>query len=179
MPSTLNALEKYSASQAVRTRSFLLNTVGGGMMGQMAINGKAMDINRIDNVVPVNDIEIWTIRNTMGMEHNFHIHAIHFMILERNGSPAAVAANERGYKDVVRIPPNSSVKVILKMKDYVDPNTGYMYHCHFLEHEDDGMMGQFTVVQNPRDPVFKWAPIMVDDITTMVPSPLPLNAVTR
>ncbi len=99
--------------------------------------------------------------------------------LERNGSPAAVAANERGYKDVVRIPPNSSVKVILKMKDYVDPNIGYMYHCHFLEHEDDGMMGQFTVVQNPRDPVFKWAPIMADDITTMVPSPLPLNVATR
>ncbi len=178
VPSTLTTLEKYAASQAVRTRSFLLNTVGGGMMGQMAINGRPMNINRIDNVVPVNDIEIWTIRNTMNVEHNFHIHAIHFMLLERNGSPASVAANERGYKDVVRIPPNSSVKVILKMKDYVDPNNGYMYHCHFLEHEDDGMMGQFTVVQNKSNPVFKWAPIVSDDIVTMVPSPLPLNAVT-
>ena len=91
---------------------------------------------------------------------------------------AGVASNEKGYKDVVRIPANSSVKVILKMKDYIDSNNGYMYHCHFLEHEDDGMMGQFTVVQNPQNPVFKWVPVVSDDIVTMVPSPLPLNAVT-
>ncbi len=97
VPSTLKTLEKYRASDAVRTRSFLLNTVGGGMMGRMAINGKPFNINRIDNVVPVNDIEIWNIRNTMNLEHNFHIHAIHFMILERNGSSARVAANEKGY----------------------------------------------------------------------------------
>jgi len=178
IPARLNTLKKYSVSEAARTRNFLLNTVGGGMMGQMAINGKAMNLNRIDNVVPVNDVEIWNIRNTMGMEHNFHIHAMHFMILDRNGNPAAVGANERGYKDVVRIPPNSSVKVILKMKDYIDPQNGYMYHCHFLEHEDDGMMGQFTVVQNPRDPVSQWAPIMMGDVTTMVPSPLPIGSVT-
>ena len=178
IPSTLNSLTKYRALDAVRTRNFLLNTVGGGMMGKMAINGRTFNLSRIDNVIPVNDIEIWNIRNTMNLEHNFHIHAIHFMILERNGSPAGVASNEKGYKDVVRIPANSSVKVILKMKDYIDSNNGYMYHCHFLEHEDDGMMGQFTVVQNPQNPVFKWVPVVSDDIVTMVPSPLPLNAVT-
>jgi len=100
------------------------------------------------------------------------------MILERNGSTARVAANEKGYKDVVRIPPNSSVKVIMKMKDYIDPSNGYMYHCHFLEHEDDGMMGQFTVVQNKNNPLTQWAPIMTGDITTMVPSPLPLGSTT-
>ena len=178
IPTKLKKLVKYRASEAVRTRSFLLNTVGGGMMGQMAINGKAMNINRIDNIVPVNDTEIWSIRNTMNLEHNFHIHAIHFTILERNGSPARVSENEKGYKDVVRIPPNSSVKLIIKMKDYIDPKNGYMYHCHFLEHEDDGMMGQFTVVQNKNNPVFKWVPMFVDDIISMIPSPLPLNAVT-
>jgi len=37
------------------------------------------------------------------------------------------------------------VKVIVKMTDFVDAEHGYMYHCHFLEHEDDGMMGQFAV----------------------------------
>jgi len=31
------------------------------------------------------------------------------------------------------------------MTDFPDDNNGYMYHCHFLEHEDDGMMGQFTI----------------------------------
>jgi FtsP/CotA-like multicopper oxidase with cupredoxin domain len=178
LPSHLKSLVKYRASDAIRSRSFLLNTVNGGMMGQMAINGKAMDINRIDVVVPVNDIEVWNIRNTMGMEHNFHIHGTHFMLLERDGSPYKVAANEKGYKDVVRIPPKSSVKVILKMEDYIDPYYGYMYHCHFLEHEDDGMMGQFSVVQNKRNPVFKWAPVITDDIMTLAPYPLPEGSIT-
>jgi hypothetical protein len=31
------------------------------------------------------------------------------------------------------------------MTDFPDDENAYMYHCHFLEHEDDGMMGQFTI----------------------------------
>ena len=149
LPSTLTSLTRYSASAAVRTRTFVLNMVSG----HMAINGKVMDMNRIDEVVPVNAIEEWDITNSMGMEHNFHIHATHFTILERDGSSANVAENDKGYKDVVRLPPNGSVKIMVKMTDFIDASNGYMYHCHFLEHEDDGMMGQFTVVQNSSNPV--------------------------
>ncbi len=36
--------------------------------------------------------------------------------------------------------------VQVEMTDYTDANIPYMYHCHFLEHEDNGMMGQFTVI---------------------------------
>jgi FtsP/CotA-like multicopper oxidase with cupredoxin domain len=153
LPTNLTSLTTYATADAVRTRTFLLNMVGQGQNAHMAINGKVMDINRIDEVVPVNDIELWDISNTMNLEHNFHIHATHFWVVERDGSTANVPNNEKGYKDVVRIPPNSSVKVIVKMTDFIDANNGYMYHCHFLEHEDDGMMGQFTVVQNNSMPV--------------------------
>jgi FtsP/CotA-like multicopper oxidase with cupredoxin domain len=111
----------------------------------MSINGKTMNMTRIDEVVPINEIEVWEITNSMGMEHNFHMHATHFYPLERNGSPANITASEQGYKDVIRLAPNDTVKVIVKMTDFTDDNIGYMYHCHFLEHEDDGMMGQFTV----------------------------------
>ena len=104
-----------------------------------------MDINRIDERVPLGDVEIWEIRNDMMVDHNFHIHATHFMLTERNGSAANVPANEKGYKDVVYIPANESVKFIVKMVDYKDATVPYMYHCHFLEHEDTGMMGQFLV----------------------------------
>ncbi len=172
IPSKLNTLVRYPLSKAKRTRNFVLNRIGRGPNGHMAINGKTMNINRIDEVVPINSVEIWNITNSMGMEHNFHIHATHFQIIERDGSSANVSANEKGYKDVVHVPPFSSVKVIVKMEDYIDSKNGYMYHCHFLEHEDDGMMGQFTVVQNPNNPVVKWAPIQMDDILTFVPIPL-------
>ncbi|MCF6244031.1 MAG: multicopper oxidase domain-containing protein [Sulfurovum sp.] len=142
LPSKLTTLEKLGTSTAVRTRPFVLS----GMMGNFKINGKSMDINRIDETVPLGDVEIWEVRNDMMVDHNFHIHATHFMLIERNGSSARVPANERGYKDVVYIPANESVKFIVKMVDYKDNKVPYMYHCHFLEHEDAGMMGQFLVI---------------------------------
>ena len=144
IPQRLTTLVREDPASAVRTRQFVLNMATGsdGRM-HMAINGKLMDLARIDEYVPKDEVEIWEITNTMGLTHNFHIHSTHFFPLTRNG--VAVPANERGYKDVIALPPHSTVRVIVKMSDYVDEKTGYMYHCHFLEHEDDGMMGQFAV----------------------------------
>lgn len=76
------------------------------------------------------------------------------MLIDRNGSAKNVAANKKGYKDVVYIPAHESVKIIVKMTDYSDNIIPYMYHCHFLEHEDAGMMGQFvatTYYNNRKD----------------------------
>ncbi len=141
LPNTLTTLDKLNPIDAVRTRSFTLS----GMMGSFEINGKSMNINRIDETMKLDAIEIWEVKNNMMVDHNFHIHATHFMIIQRDGSALNVAENEKGYKDVVYIPANKSVKFIVKMTDYTDENTPYMYHCHFLEHEDRGMMGQFIV----------------------------------
>ena len=71
------------------------------------------------------------------------MHATHFHIIERSNSK--VAKNEQGLKDTVYVPPFESVKVALVMRDYSDASAPYMYHCHILEHENAGMMGQFTV----------------------------------
>jgi len=144
VPAQLTTLTKEDPAAALRTRKFVLNMARGddGKM-HMAINGKLMAMDRIDEYVPKDEVEVWEITNMMGMTHNFHIHATHFFPLTRNGK--AVPANEQGYKDVLSLPGHSRVKVVVKMSDYVDENTGYMYHCHFLEHEDDGMMGQFAV----------------------------------
>ncbi|SFZ97589.1 Multicopper oxidase [hydrothermal vent metagenome] len=141
LPNKLTTLEKLNPIDAVRTRPFVLS----GMMGNFSINGKSMNINVINENVPLGDIEIWEITNDMMVDHNFHIHATHFMLIERNGSSSNVSPNEKGYKDVVYIPANESVKFIVKMTDYADNTVPYMYHCHFLEHEDAGMMGQFIV----------------------------------
>ncbi len=153
LPTSLTTLEKLNPDNAVRTRKFILS--GGGMGGggmsnsdtsnMFKINGKSMDMSRIDEYVPLNDIEIWEVQNSMNMDHNFHIHATHFMIIERNGSSSNIPKNEKGYKDTVYLRANESVKFIVKMVDYADNEVPYMYHCHFLEHEDAGMMGQFVV----------------------------------
>jgi FtsP/CotA-like multicopper oxidase with cupredoxin domain len=141
-PEILTTLVKYKKSQAINTRKFTLH----GRRGNLYINGASMNMSYINEKMPLNQIEIWEIKNNMPMYHNFHIHATHFMAIERNGEYSQVALNERGYKDTISVPPNESVKFIVKMTDYKDDTSPYMYHCHYLEHEDSGMMGQFTVI---------------------------------
>ena len=146
LPKQLTSLDGYSLKEVVKHRRFVLS----GRMGRVYINNKTMDMNRIDEVLKLNETEIWEVSNQkmmmMRMEHNFHIHATHFRVIERNGSYANVLENERGYKDTVYLAPGDTVKLLVKMTDYRSNKAPYMYHCHFLEHEDAGMMGQFLVI---------------------------------
>jgi FtsP/CotA-like multicopper oxidase with cupredoxin domain len=94
--------------------------------------------------VELGSVEIWNVINRSNDTHAFHVHDIQFQILQRNGS--APAANEGGLKDTVVVRPDETVRLIMRFTDFADPDTPYMYHCHLLNHEDNGMMGQFVVV---------------------------------
>lgn len=148
MPDRLADLPVAEPSASVETRRFMLQMGGGmgmGMMGGgLTINGKAMDPDRIDVEVPVNQTETWVIENPSPMFHPFHIHNTQFRILDRSGQPPA--PRDAGLKDTVTVAPGERVAVQVRFDDFVDPDRPYMYHCHILEHEDAGMMGQFTVV---------------------------------
>jgi FtsP/CotA-like multicopper oxidase with cupredoxin domain len=148
LPTALTTLEVVDESLAVNTRTFLLAGRGNGGNPELTINGVAMNMAVINETVPLNQVEIWEITNNMNMPHNFHIHATHFRAIDRNGSATQVADNEKGYKDTMLIPANETVRLLVKMVDYSDANGKYMYHCHFLEHEDAGMMGQFVVINS-------------------------------
>ena len=140
IPAVLNSITRLSEADAQTTRSFTLS------MHRMrfAINGKTMDMNRIDEIIPLGATEIWEVSNQSGMSHNFHVHDIQFQILSRNGQRPA--ANEQGWKDTIIVDPMETVKIIAQFTDFADENYPYMYHCHILEHEDQGMMGQFLVM---------------------------------
>ncbi len=149
IPPVLTKLDAINTDIVVKTRKFSLSM--GGMMGMMgggndsmSINGRTMDMSRIDEVVKRGDTEIWLIDNPSNLDHPFHIHDVQFRTLDRNGRPPA--PNEMGLKDTVLVPAGGQVRVLLKFEDYVDAEIPYMYHCHILEHEDAGMMGQFSVV---------------------------------
>jgi blue copper oxidase len=155
LPERLIRVPSWTPAQATRTRTFTLDMpmmgMGmGGMMrrrtmdGLMGINGRSMNKSRIDVQVPLGSIEIWEIRNTTPLTHPFHIHDIQFRVLDRDGDPPL--PNERGLKDTVLVDPGSAVRVIAEFVDFADPQHPYMFHCHILEHEDAGMMGQFVVV---------------------------------
>jgi bilirubin oxidase len=140
-PDTLARIVRLKESQATKTRKFVLKMP---LFGGMTINGQSMDINRIDQTVKLGDIEIWEIFNPTEMFHPFHIHDIQFQILTRNGQPPP--ENERGWKDTVLVKQKETVRVIAQYSDFAGPDVPYMFHCHILEHEDAGMMGQFVVV---------------------------------
>ncbi|KAB1645784.1 MULTISPECIES: multicopper oxidase family protein [unclassified Pseudoclavibacter] len=108
------------------------------------INGLSMDMNRIDEVVPAAALEEWRVANTVD-PHNFHIHACSFRIVEIDG--AEPPEWMRGPKDTVFVPHATKVRLAVQFGSDTDPATPYMYHCHLLRHEDEGMMGQFVVVE--------------------------------
>ena len=147
MPNRIKPVERIPESEAIKTRTFVMETMGMGMMmgGRLTINGQKMDMDRIDEKVQLGSTEIWEIENRaarmMSMPHSMHLHDVQFQILDRNGQRPA--PHELGRKDTVLIPPGEKVRIIMRFQDYKGV---YMYHCHLLEHEDDGMMGQFEVV---------------------------------
>ncbi len=144
LPISLASINRLQESEANKTRSFELTENFSGGDFAFTINGQRMDLNRIDQTIKLNDIEIWEISNNPDMPHPFHIHDIQFLILTRNGEPPP--ENERGWKDTVLVMPDETVRVITQFTDFADPDIPYMFHCHILEHEDAGMMGQFVVV---------------------------------
>ena len=147
IPKHLTDLEPIKLNKVVNRRYFHLSMKGPG---RLVINGEKMNLNKINEIVKKGEYEIWEIYNEpmgmMGMIHNFHMHGNHFRVLSRNGSKKAVKPWENGYKDTVMIKPGESVEILVRHTDYSDSKIPYMYHCHILEHEDAGMMGQFTVI---------------------------------
>lgn len=123
------------------------------VMRNNKINGKSMSLTRIDEVVKAGDRERWTIKNQHHLPHNLHIHNARFMILEIDGLPPRPA--EHGWKDTVYVPPGKAAIVDVEFGSSPDPDWPFMYHCHLLQHEDMGMMGQFVVIEQGQEPPAK------------------------
>lgn len=140
IPDSLAVIEKIDENLAIGVKTFVLD----GMGHMVSMNGRKFDINRVDDVVSLGDIEIWEISTTGAMMmgssgHPFHIHGTQFQVLSREGMPANL--NEQGWKDTLYVRANESVRIIVRF----DYEGLYMYHCHILEHEEAGMMGQVEV----------------------------------
>jgi len=155
LPSVLNDIVYFKESDKSKdkVRKFNLdmedgdgNAETGNMMSHdihhmFTINGKSMDMNRIDERVKKGDLELWVLTADM-MPHPFHIHGVSFQILSHHGNETQAA--DKGWKDTVVIS-DQPTEVLMRFNHEADQDSPYMYHCHILEHEDGGMMGQFTV----------------------------------
>lgn len=118
----------------------------GYVDGPFLMNNISFDMDSINIVVNLNDIEIWQLTNSTMVAHPFHIHDIEFFVLDINGLPPP--PEYQGLKDVILVKPNDTVRFITQFITFSDPFVPYMYHCHLLHHEDDGMMGTFLVIDS-------------------------------
>ncbi|HZQ21616.1 MAG TPA: multicopper oxidase domain-containing protein [Terriglobales bacterium] len=93
------------------------------------------------------DVEDWIIENRTRELHPFHIHQLHFLLLQNNGKPV----NEPFLRDTVNVQywdGKSATYPSIKLRmDFRNPRIvgTLVYHCHLLGHEDGGMMGAIQV----------------------------------
>jgi FtsP/CotA-like multicopper oxidase with cupredoxin domain len=130
IPSTLRPIPPLDTTHVAVRRTIV--------MSQGLIDGRQMDMHRVDIRSRLGTTEIWTIQNVVGMDHPFHLHGFHFQVLDRDGVPEPF----RSWKDTGNVPKHSSIRIAVHFDDYPGK---WMFHCHILDHEDDGMMGVLEV----------------------------------
>jgi FtsP/CotA-like multicopper oxidase with cupredoxin domain len=125
----------------------------------LTVEGQTPEMFDMNSTVPnivaqQGTVEDWIIENRSSELHAFHIHQLHFLLLDYSGRPV----NENFVRDTVNVPyfngrlltyPSVRVRV-----DFRDPNIvgTFPYHCHLLEHEDKGMMGTIRVERSNQTP---------------------------
>ena len=99
--------------------------------------------------------EEWTIENWTNELHTFHIHQLHFRVLDIDGQPAA----RPELLDVVEVPyatatgfhskdgPVRPGRVRVRMTFPADLAGDIPFHCHLVDHEDNGMMAVLRIVK--------------------------------
>ncbi|MBX9603892.1 MAG: multicopper oxidase family protein [Bryobacteraceae bacterium] len=109
-----------------------MGMMGGGM--NFTINGRTFNEARIDVRAKLNDVEEWEFVNPSSMDHPMHVHTNPFQVVG--------GGSWTGWKDTVLVKAGGRVSVRSAFRDYegVSP-----YHCHILDHEDQGMMGMLEI----------------------------------
>ncbi len=148
LPAALRTIAPLLAAgvTAQTTRRFVLSERGGmamGGAGSFLINGKSFDMNRVDSTVRLGTVERWDVENTSTMDHPFHLHGTQFQVISRSSNGVPATETFIAWRDTVNVPPNTSVSFLVRQ----DSLGKRMYHCHILEHEDQGMMGILDVIQ--------------------------------
>jgi bilirubin oxidase len=134
VPEVLRVVPALNSDNPDVYRSILLT----GGASHVTLDGKAFDMDRVDQAAHLGDTEVWVIGNETDMDHPFHMHGFQFQVVERNGTPEPF----RAWKDTVNVPVGGSVTLVVKLSDYPGKR---VYHCHILEHEDMGMMAVLDV----------------------------------
>jgi suppressor of ftsI len=138
LPGVAKEISDLRAHLITRRRTFVFSETADG--DTFFINGQQFNPDSVNTDVHVGDVEEWTLINTTGEWHAFHIHQLDFLVTEING----VAQPGNSFHDTVNLPfvVGSQPGIVKVIVPFTDPNIvgKFVYHCHILEHEDGGMM---------------------------------------
>lgn len=141
LPRQLGTVETL-AEPTVTRRIELSMTMGmGGDMGmEFWFNGQPYDPQRIDIEAQLGTVEEWELANVDPdlMDHPFHLHVNPFQVVSRNGQPEPY----RAWKDTVLVRGGETVKIRIPFRTFAGET---VFHCHILDHEDLGMMGNLQI----------------------------------
>ncbi len=153
LPEKMATIARPLEHQVKNRRDFVLDMDNGGdhqghgghAHMDMTINDAVMDMNVINERVKLGVWERWRVRSNQGA-HPFHVHGCSFLIEQMEG--AAVTPDQQGWKDTIVLDDDDWSEFVVQFNHEATEKYPYMYHCHILEHEDRGMMGQFTVFRS-------------------------------
>jgi FtsP/CotA-like multicopper oxidase with cupredoxin domain len=137
LPTSLAPFEDLREVEAAESRSFAFTEDDAN--NQFFINGEMFSHDRVNTVVQLDTVEEWTISNDTTEQHPFHIHVNDFQVVSVNGE----AYDAVSLQDTVILPSGGDVVIRMHFTDFLGK---YVYHCHILNHEDNGMMAVLEVV---------------------------------
>jgi blue copper oxidase len=141
MPSTMNGAMDHGEHSA-RTAEQMGPSLTAATSGiTMSIADKPFDMSRVDVEAKLGSMEVWKLK-AVEMGHPFHIHGASFRVLSKNSQ--AAPDYQQGWKDTVLV--DGEAELLVHFKAEGKRSHPFMFHCHVLEHEDVGMMGQFVTV---------------------------------
>jgi blue copper oxidase len=108
------------------------------------INGKSFEMGIVPIHADINQDLRWLIsEGDDKMYHPVHIHGCQFRIIALDGKPPP--EHMAGWKDIAPVLEGGSCEIQVRFKHPATKELPFMAHCHDLEHEDSGMMTDFTV----------------------------------
>ncbi|WP_458204533.1 multicopper oxidase family protein [Haladaptatus sp. NG-SE-30] len=150
-PRDLNLPNKpgYNTQAAKETRHMSMGMRMENGLPTHVLKGKTFHDEGVDAKPQLGTTEIWELENDTMHTHPIHLHLVTFQVIGRGSDGTDDPdPNERGLKDVVRVNPGETVRIITQFGDFTGT---YPWHCHILEHEDQSMMRPFEVVAGNAD----------------------------
>ena len=159
LPKALRPVPRLDPADAVRTRNLTLDLTKDDYGRPKFLLNKAKWMDPITEKPRLNTTEIWNFVNMTPNGHPMHVHLVTFGVLSRRRfnvqhyaetgeilylSPPEMMMppNENGMRDMVRVPAGTVVQIIA----HFDVPGRFVWHCHFLDHEDHEMMRPYEVV---------------------------------